>query len=668
MFFLRLTVILILFSFGIKSANSSEHSVLKMFGSHCVKCHGEGGKEKGEVNLLEIKTSATLSKNIDLLQDLIDVINNGDMPPEGESELKPIDRKRVVSELRGILNDVVAKGGLIPKTPIRRMNRFQYNNAVKDLFELNVEVYSLPEKMMRSYGYFDPASGEIPDTVHVGSRPLGKSQMIEPRLAGVGPFPQDLRAEHGFDNQGDHLSLSPIQMEDFYKLSQSIVNSDTFTAKHCGIWDDFFAEPQEEGRELDQVIHQRLSKFLRSAFRRPVTSELVARYTKNVQYRIAKGESFTRSMKDIASVVLCSPRFLYLYDRPIKGVDDDFNLASRLSFFLWGSIPDEELLRLAESKTLSQKEVLTAQLKRMLGDKRLKRFCDSFPSQWLQLERIITSTPDRIMFPTFYANAYRTSMHMMLEPLLLFETILVENRPVYELIDSNFSYRSSPLSNWYKNGKRTGGLPPTRLAYKREILTSRREGGIITNAAVMTMTSNPTRSQPITRGAWMLTVIFNNPPEPPPADVPSLPEIIKGKHDETLTLRERLVAHRNRPDCAGCHLKIDPLGFALENYGPVGAWRDSYENGRKVDSSGKLFRKHDFSSIEEFKDAILAEKPRFVKAFSGHILSFALGRKLTAADLPALEIIADEAKKKDYRFQPLLKSIILSEPFLNEPK
>ena len=151
MFFLRLTVILILFSFGIKSANSSEHSVLKMFGSHCVKCHGEGGKEKGEVNLLEIKTSATLSKNIDLLQDLIDVINNGDMPPEGESELKPIDRKRVVSELRGILNDVVAKGGLIPKTPIRRMNRFQYNNAVKDLFELNVEVFSLPEKMMRRW-------------------------------------------------------------------------------------------------------------------------------------------------------------------------------------------------------------------------------------------------------------------------------------------------------------------------------------------------------------------------------------------------------------------------------------------------------------------------------------------------------------------------------------
>ena len=668
MFFLRLTVILILFSFGITSANSSEHSVLKMFGSHCVKCHGEGGKEKGEVNLLEIKTSATLSKNIDLLQDLIDVINNGDMPPEGESELKPIDRKRVVSELRGILNDVVAKGELIPKTPIRRMNRFQYNNAVKDLFELNVEVFSLPEKMMRSYGYFDPASGKIPDTVHVGSRPLGKSQMIEPRLAGVGPFPQDLRAEHGFDNRGDHLSLSPIQMEEFYKLSQSIVNSDTFTAKHCGIWDEFFAEPQEEGRELDQVIHQRLSKFLRSAFRRPVTSELVTRYTKNVQYRIAKGESFTRSMKDIASVVLCSPRFLYLYDRPIKGVDDDFNLASRLSFFLWGSIPDEELLRLAESKTLSQKEVLTAQLKRMLGDKRLKRFCDSFPSQWLQLERIITSTPDRIMFPTFYANAYRTSMHMMLEPLLLFETILVENRPVYELIDSNFSYRSGPLSNWYKNGKRTGGLPPTRLAYKREILTSRREGGIITNAAVMTMTSNPTRSQPITRGAWMLTVIFNNPPEPPPADVPSLPEIINEKHDETLTLRERLVAHRDRPDCAGCHLKIDPLGFALENYGPVGAWRDSYQNGRKVDSSGKLFRKHDFSSIEEFKDAILAEKPRFVKALSGHILSFALGRKLTAADLPALEIIADEAKKKDYRFQPLLKSIILSEPFLNEPK
>ena len=281
--------------------------------------------------------------------------------------------------------------------------------------------------------------------------------------------------------------------------------------------------------------------------------------------------------------------FLYLYDQPVKGVRDDFNLASRLSFFLWGSIPDDELLELAENQTLHQPAVLAAQVDRMLSDKRLKRFCDSFPSQWLQLERIITATPDRTLFPTFYANAYRTSMHMMLEPLLLFEAVLIENRPVHQLIDSDFSYRSGPLSGWYKTGKRVGGLPPTRLAYKRETLASRREGGVITNAAVMTMTSSPVRSQPITRGAWMLTVIFDNPPEPPPADVPPLPDEENGRNDESLTIRERLAVHRDRPDCAGCHVKIDPLGFALENYNPVGAWRDTYHNGREVDTSGELF-------------------------------------------------------------------------------
>jgi len=657
----------ILVFFSITKVISKEQSVRKLFEDHCIKCHGKGGKIKGEVDLLKLQSTVQLAENIDLLQSLIEVLDNGDMPPEDQPELKLNERNVAVNELRGMMKLALTKSGVFPKTPIRRMNRFQYNNAVKDLFELKVEVFSLPEKMMRSYGYFDPVSGKMPDTVHVGSRPLGKSQMIEPRLAGVGPFPQDLRAEYGFDNQGDHLSLSPVQMEAFYKLSQSIVNSEDFTGKHCGIWNDFFAEPKQQGEAINRIIHERLEKFLRRAFRKPVSQSLVSRYAKNVQSQIGKGNTFTDSMKDIASVVLCSPRFLYLYDRPIKGILDDFNLASRLSFFLWGSIPDDELLKLAENQDLHKPAVLGAQVDRMLRDKRLKRFCDSFPSQWLQLERIITSTPDRSLFPTFYANAYRTSMHMMLEPLLLFETVLIENRPVHELIDSDFSYRSNPLSNWYKYGKRTGALPPTRLAYKREPLENRREGGVITTAAVMTMTSNPTRSQPITRGAWMLTVIFNNPPDPPPADVPPLTESVNAEHDNLLTIRERLAVHRDRSDCSGCHVKIDPLGFALENYGPVGIWRDLYRNGRKIDSSGNLFRKHDFSTIEEFKDAILEEKPRFTKAFSGHLLSFALGRKLTAVDYPALEAIADEVKKKDYRFQPLLKSIILSEPFLYEP-
>jgi hypothetical protein len=665
-FLKRLTALSMLVLGGSTTGLSSEISVLQMFNTHCVKCHGKNVKVKGDVNLHKLKSLADLAGNIALLHVVIEALEKADMPPEDEPELNPEVREASVSKLRGILKSALAKNGTFPRTPIRRMNRFQYNNAVKDLFALNVEVFSLPEKMMRRYDYFDPELGKMPDTVQVGSRPLGKSQMIEPRLAGVVPFPQDLRAEHGFDNRGDHLSLSPIQMEAFIKASQSIVNSDDFTANSCGIWNEFFSEPKEHGSDRDRVIRERLANFLRRAFRRSVTSELVGRYAKNVQSQIANGESFMQSMKNVASAVLCSPRFLYLCDRPINEVQDDFNLASRLSFFLWGSIPDEELLELAESRMLHEPKVLAAQVDRMLRDKRLKRFCDSFPAQWMQLERIISSKPDQNLFPIFYSNAYRFSMHMMLEPLLLFETVLVENLPVFQLIDSDFSYRSKSLSEWYKTGDRKGDLPPTILTFKRELLADRREGGVITNAAVMTMTSNPTRSQPITRGAWILTVIFNNPPEPPPADVPPLPERGDIKGDESLTIRERLATHRNRSDCSGCHVKIDPLGFALENYGPVGKWRETYRNGRNVDPSGVLCRKHKFQTIYEFKDALLAEKPRFVKAFSAHLLSFALGRKLTVADSSALETIAAAAKKNDYCFQSLLKSIILSEPFLHE--
>ena len=193
--------------------------------------------------------------------------------------------------------------------------------------------------------------------------------------------------------------------------------------------------------------------------------------------------------------------------------------------------------------------------------------------------------------------------------------------------------------------------------------TDRRQGGVITNAAVMTMTSSSTRTKPITRGAWLATVIFNNPPEPPPADVPELSEK-PTKKDENLTIRERLAAHRERPDCAGCHVKIDPLGFALENYRPTGLWRDKYSNGREVEPGGVLFRKYEFKNIIEFKDALLAEKDRFTRAFAGHLLSFALGRGLVATDAPALDRIAAATIAKGYRMKALVREIALSEPFL----
>ena len=670
----RFLAIVIVFSpAGAFPAAADDDFVIGIFQKNCIQCHGRDGKVKGKVNLLEIEKAESLLHKPELLQQIVEVIDFEEMPPEDEPQLGPEIRKRFHSALEALLEKSVTGRKAFTRTPIRRMNRFQYNNAVSDLFELTCVVYSLPERMMRDHGgYFKPETGRMPETVSVGSRPLGKSQMIEPRLAGVAAFPQDLRAEHGFDNRADHLSLSPLLMESFLNLGQSITGSKDFGPKTVGIWKTFFAAP---GPDVDPKaeVRKRLEPFLIRAFRRPVDRALLDRYVSYVHQQLDEGVEFTEAMKAIAAVAISSPKFLYLYDRSSEtgGAErlDDFELASRLSFFLWGSLPDQDLLDLAAAGELRKPAALDFQIGRMLNDPKLKRFCDSFPAQWLQLERIISSIPDPEKYPDFYFGQYRDSMHMMLEPLLLFETVLIEDQPIIRLIDSDFTYRSENLEDAYKDlataGRKPKGgrsAPTTKIPFHRVPVTDRRSGGVITNAAVMTMTSGPERTQPITRGAWIATVIFNNPPDPPPADVPALDEKPPAG-EEHLTLRERLSKHRERADCRGCHEKIDPLGFALENYDAIGNWRDKYENDRDVDMEGTLFRKHQFENVIEFKDAILAEKDRFTRGFAGHLLSFALARELGPADQIALDEIAEATATGEYRMRTLIKQVILSDPF-----
>ena len=665
-----LTIILALYSClpPAEAAEEGFNEVLKpAFAQNCVKCHGEKGKVKGKVDLLSLETAEDLAANEKLLGKLIEALEFEDMPPEEEPQLDPKLRKQMVGELKMVLHSALKSKKAFTHTPIRRMNRFQYSNAVKDLFQLKVSVFPLPERMLREYGdYFQPAKRKMPDKVRVGSRPLGKSQLIESRLVGVDPFPQDLRAEHGFDNRGDHLSLSPLLMEAFLKLSKSVLESRNFDRKTCGIWNNFFVQPKGEF-DLAEVVRERLQGFLMRAFRKPVSKELLERYVSHAMSRIKSADSFTEGMKSTATAALASPRFLYLYneatDKDSSKSKDDYELASRLSFFLWGSIPDRELLEMADSGKLSEPKFLNQQVERMLNDRRMKRFCDSFPSQWLQLDRIISSVPDVNKYEEFYYAPpnYRTSMDMMLEPLLLFETILVEDRTIMDLLDSNYTYRSKRLQNWYgeESDGKLGG--PTTIEFNRVPVPDRRYGGVITTAAVMTMTSGPLESKPITRGAWLAGAIFNDPPEPPPADVPPLK---KEEEAKNLTVRERFKIHREDTTCAGCHAKLDPLGFALENFDAVGRWREQYENGRKVDMKGVLFRKHNFSDVIEFKDAILGEKGRFTRALASHLLSFALGREISVTDFPAIERIVEKTAAADYRMREMIHLVTQSAPFL----
>ena len=649
--------------------------VTSTFSRHCVKCHGKDQDVAGDIDLLRLDRD-DLADDAELLRSIVDVLELQRMPPQDEPPLPAKRRQRVIEGLKQQLRTAVSKQSTLPHTPLRRMNRFQYDNAVVDLLDLRCVVFSLPERMMRDHkNYFQPASGKMAETVTVGSRPLGKSQLIEPRLAGVAAFPQDPRAEHGYDNQADHLSMSPLLMESFLKLGQSITQSPDFGPKRVGRWNSLFETPPTDA-DLDHVLRQRLEPFLSQAFRRPVENAALNRYVNHAMQQIDSGKSFVDAMKSVVSAAISSPRFLYLYRREgdggTNGPGRELELASRLSFFLWGSVPDQTLLDLAVSGELGKPEVLDVQIDRMLSDEKIKRFCDSFPSQWLQLERIVSSIPNPEKFPNFYFSKFRDSMHMMLEPLLLFETVLIENRPITELIDPDFTYRSRILEEAYgelgnvlpESKRRGGGV--TVLNFHRVPVTDRRNGGVITNAAVMTMTSGPDRTQPITRGAWIATVIFHNPPKPPPADVPPLDEKPR-EGEEHLTLRERLAAHRQRSDCKGCHEQIDPLGFALENYDPIGVWRDKYENGRDVDTSGTLFRTHRFRDVSEFKDALLAEKDRFTRALAGHLMTFGLARPLGPADQIALDKITRTVADDGYRMRTLIKQVILSEPFLNQP-
>ena len=664
-------------------ADEVSTSLSTSLNERCIKCHGQAGRIEGKVNLLGRKGSVEISARPELLVRLIKVLKDRQMPPEDEPHIPEGIRVQMIADIEAILKPAIESLAFEP-VPIRRMNRLQYNNAVVDLLELERDIFQLNERLLRRrQDYFRPETRQMPAEVRVSSRPLSKDIDNErpEGFRGVAAFPQDKRAEHGFDNRADHLTLSPLLMESFLKLSQSIVDSADLNATECRCWDRLFASPQQPLESATKavahsdVIRARLEKLLRRAFRRPVDSETRDRFTKFAERQLASGASFEDMMRSVVGAVIGMPDFLYYFETSDAEHPDgtaagrlrisNFELASRLAHFFWSSIPDDMLLDLAESGKLSDPMTLSAQIDRMLNDRRSSRFCDNFPAQWLQLERLITSIPDPKMFPYFYdADGYRNSMHMMSEPLLLFETIYIEDRSIIELLDPKFTWQSEMLRANYE-GQAHSRRDVAVQIFKRYPLDDPRWGGVITNAAVMTMTSTPTRTQPITRGAWVNAVIFNDPPQPPPADVPPLPEA-DAEELAKLTIRERLSEHRKRADCASCHNKLDPLGFALENFGPTGVWREKYENGRDVDSSGVLFSQYEFTSVVEFKRLILQEKQRFIRGLVSHLLSYALGRELGIADSPALDEITSRAMAGEDQLRVVLKSVAMSDPFLHK--
>ncbi|MFM7098796.1 MAG: DUF1592 domain-containing protein [Gemmataceae bacterium] len=415
-----------------------------------------------------------------------------------------------------------------------------------------------------------------------------------------------------------------------------------------------------------------LTRFLSKAFRRPATAEEVRRFSSIVESTEAGGAKWENGIQLAIQAALVSPKFLFrleLDDRPTSTDSqplDEFQLASRLSYFLWSSMPDDELRELAGKKQLTAN--LPAQVKRMLKDPRASALIDQFAMQWLQLGRLQTVAPDSKLFPTFNEPL---RLAMLEETRLFIGELIREDRSLAEMLNADFTYLNEPLARHYgivdtlgtKVGKKpakTGGKPIKGPAFVRVSLDGTDRGGLLTQASVLTVTSNPTRTSPVKRGRWVLEQLLGTPPPPPP---PNVPELDKEEGKKlTGSLRQRMEQHRQNPACANCHASMDPLGFAFENFDAIGAFREK-DGDFAIDSSGVLPGGKMFKGPAELKTILLEKRDLFNRCIVEKMLTYALGRGLEYYDKSTVDRVVSALEKDGGRFSTLVTEIAKSEPF-----
>jgi hypothetical protein len=415
-----------------------------------------------------------------------------------------------------------------------------------------------------------------------------------------------------------------------------------------------------------------LQRFLRRAYRRAVTADEVERLATLTDHAVAAGESWESGIQLAMQAVLCSPGFLFRVEQdPNPGSPEirpltEHQLASRLSYFLWSSMPDDPLLDLADAGQLSSQ--LAEQVRRMLADPRSAAFVQSFSLQWLQLQRLEIAAPDATLFPTFTPEL-RAAMRRETE--LFVDAIVRENRSLTDLIAADFTFLNEPLARHYgivdtlgnREGQpepKPGGQPIRGTEFVRVSLQDPQRGGLLTQAGILTVTSNPTRTSPVKRGRWLLEQILGSPPPAPPPNVPELPATPADA--ASASLRQRMEIHRTNPACANCHAKMDPLGFALENYDAVGRWR-TQDGSFPIDPAGELPDGTRFSGPAELRQAILSRRQELVRCVCEKLLIYAIGRGLEYYDRPVIEQILQKTAAQEDRFGALIEQIVLSDAF-----
>lgn len=733
-------------------AEGFEKQILPLLTKYCGDCHGDEEPE-AELSLTKWESPQAAIADRDKWLKVLKMIRAGVMPPP---EYDPVSPEDLV-----LLSDWVDRAVLMVdcgqertdpgRVTIRRLNRAEYNNTIRDLtgvalrpaddfpaddvgygFDNIGDVLSLPPVLFEKYlaaaeKVVDQAivmPGPGPETEHVVAKRLRTRPTREvdergfvklhsqddrvtapDRLAQKGKYVVKFRAYA--DQAGDEPAKVAVRIErneietvsvshtadapGEYELTINAENPGrialAFVNDYVGQGDDgverdrnvyiewleyhgpidladkrpeshkriVIKEPGEDNTR--EVAREIIAQFAKRAFRRPVTDEEVDGLLPIYDLAAEEPAPFERGLQYALSAVLASPSFLFRIENDPPGAEagqiypiNEYELATRLSYFLWSSMPDEELFALADRGELRTN--LDSQVTRMLTDPKAKALVENFGGQWLQTRRLESFSPDPERFPEF-DDALRKAMQQETEQF--FASIMREDRSVLEFIDADYTFLNERLAKLY------GVEGVTGEEFRRvELGGSPRGGGVLTQASVLAITSNPTRTSPVKRGKWIMEQILGTPPPPPPPNVPELdsPEGMK----LVGSLRERMVQHRENAVCASCHEHMDTLGFGMENFDAIGKWRDK-DGEFAIDASGTLPDGRSFASPRELKQLLLADRQGIGRCLAEKMLTYALGRGVEYHDKCAVDDIVAALEQNDYRFSALVQAIVASDPF-----
>lgn len=613
-----------------------EAEVFPLVKKYCIECHNAETTE-GALNLTELESPAKAVESL-VWQRVVDRVLNNEMPPAG-SPMPPNPEQQTVvrwiqslishddgncNKLASDLNTSFYRGSVMS----RRLTRAEYNHSIRDLIGLDLR----------------PADA----------------------------FPADGSGGEGFDTVGDTLFTSTILLEKYIEAAQQVMQAalpdtpvEQLTPQLAEVRRRLLpTEPSDQLVPRD-AARTCLQQFVRRAYRRPAADEDLVGPLKLFDKAVARGDSYTASMRLALTSVLSSPYFLFLAEpepaesgvHPLAGPP----LAARLAYFLWCSTPDDELLALGESGEITKDEVLKAQVQRMLADPRSRDMAANFTTQWLGLDRKVEL--DREKFPEFDAEL---AAEMQQEILAFAYGVFSQNRSLLHFLDAEYTYVSPRLALLYgvpfatEDSAIATDLPSLPQGWQKVALADRNRGGLTGMAGIHAMTSYPRRTSPVLRGKWVLADLLGNKVPPPPPDVPTLPP--DDAPQQGLTLRQQFELHRKNEQCASCHNKIDPLGFALENFDPLGRWRNEI-GGTPIDTQGQLPSGESFNSPAEMKQALLNRKHEFLRSLTQKMLCYALGREINRFDQCVIRETITELEQNEFRSSVLFEKIVLSYPF-----